>query len=259
MIGTTRIGVFAALSLTLFAGSASATPTQKCQESKLKAQGKFELCLKKNDAKTIGSKPDKSAKCRGKFQAALSKADQIAISAGTAACRYVDNGDGTVSDLNTGLVWEKKDNLDGVVNLSDPHDADNEYMWSTGNPDSAPNGTAFTVFLYGLNGGYSPDGMATTGCFTDHCDWRLPTVEELVGIHDPTQGDCGPGGPGSGPCIDPVFGPTQRASYWSATADGVNSGGVWQVLFQQVTLFPIVLFGDGSSDHASARAVRGGL
>src|SRR5271169_5211202 len=85
----------------LVAVSASATPTQKCEEAKLKAQGKLELCLKKNGAKVLGGKPDASAACQAKFSAGLSKAEHIAIAAGTTACRYVDNGDGTVSDLNT--------------------------------------------------------------------------------------------------------------------------------------------------------------
>jgi hypothetical protein len=42
-----------------------------------------------------------------------------------------------------------------------------------------------------------------------------PSVE-LQGIVDATQGVCGGG---SGPCIDPAFGPTQADYYWSATTD----------------------------------------
>src|SRR5256886_17017803 len=37
---------------------------------------------------------------------------------------YVDNGDGTVTDVNTGLVWEKLSD-DGTV-----HDKDNMYTWT---------------------------------------------------------------------------------------------------------------------------------
>lgn len=124
----------------LVAVSASATPTQKCEEAKLRAQGKLELCLKKNSAKVIAGKPDASAACQTKFQTALSKADHIGIAAGTTACHYLDNGDGTVSDLNTGLQWEKKDNLGGGANLADPHDADNYYTWSASG--TAADGTA---------------------------------------------------------------------------------------------------------------------
>src|SRR5207247_9186849 len=37
---------------------------------------------------------------------------------------YADNGNGTVTDLNTGLVWEKVSD-DGTV-----HDKDNTYTWA---------------------------------------------------------------------------------------------------------------------------------
>src|SRR5205085_3257383 len=39
---------------------------------------------------------------------------------------FTDNGDGTITDDASGLMWEKKDNSGGI------HDRDNEYTWSTG-------------------------------------------------------------------------------------------------------------------------------
>src|SRR6059036_1572800 len=42
----------------------------------------------------------------------------------TTTLRFVDNGDGTVTDNQTGLQWEKKDGADGVENYADPHDVD---------------------------------------------------------------------------------------------------------------------------------------
>lgn len=226
----------------LLSGSAHAkTAVQKCQEAKLKAQGKLELCLKKNAAKVIGGKPDASSACQTKFSAALTKA-------GT-ACHYLDNGDGTVSDLNTGLVWEKKDNLDGSTNPSDPHDADNLYAWSSSG--TAPDGSAFTAFLFGLNGGTSPDGVAINGCFVGRCDWRLPTIEELAGIVDETQGTCSGG---SGPCIDPTLGFMQADGYWSATTFSRNTKRAWLVDFSGGDA------AEGGKDIGFfVRAVRGGL
>ncbi len=81
--------------------------------------------------------------------------------------RFVDNGDGTVSDTKTGLMWEKKsgDNDTGV------HGQGNTYTWSTGSP-AGPNGEVFTSFLATLN----------NQCFAGHCDWRLPTVTELQSL-----------------------------------------------------------------------------
>ena len=72
-----------------------------------------------------------------------------------------------------------------------------------------PNGTAFTDFLGSLNS-CSPAGSG----FAGHCDWRLPTLEELLTISDPSLGECNGG---TGPCIDPIFGPTIDQAYWTVT------------------------------------------
>src|SRR6266446_8828956 len=56
----------------------------------------------------------------------------------TPAPRFVDNGDGTVTDNQTGLMWEKKENLDGTTDVSNQHDADNPYQWTASL--SAPDG-----------------------------------------------------------------------------------------------------------------------
>lgn len=118
--------------------------------------------------------------------------------------RFIDNGDGTVSDTSTDLMWEKTTD-DGTI-----RDKDNIYSWSTGAPYN-PDGTAFFTFLATLN---------TPPAFAGYGDWRLPTITELQTIVDLTKGDCGGG---SGGCIDDtVFGPTSAVTYWSATT---NAGG----------------------------------
>lgn len=248
MVVIHKAGACIALAGVLLLGISAhaATPTQKCQEAKLKAQGKLQLCLKKNSAKVLGGKPDASAKCQTKFQAALSKAGQIGIAAGTVACRYVDNGDGTASDLNTGLVWEQKGHLDGTVNPSDPHDADNFYTWSSSGP--SPDGTAFTIFLGALNNGTSSDGTTINGCFANHCDWRLPTIAELQTIL------LAPYPCGTNPCIDSVLGPTQSTYYWSTTKFVGDPDCAWAVDFSGGYVGD-----DGTSNNFVARAVRGGL
>ena len=41
-----------------------------------------------------------------------------------ASSRFVDNGDGTVTDTMTALMWEKKDSAGGL------HDANDSYPWA---------------------------------------------------------------------------------------------------------------------------------
>ena len=72
-----------------------------------------------------------------------------------AALAYVDNGDGTLTDVNTGLVWEKK-SADGTI-----HDAGKLYR-SPGE------------HVAGLN----------AANFAGHDDWRIPNPKELLSIVD---------------------------------------------------------------------------
>jgi len=68
-----------------------------------------------------------------------------------ATLSYTDNGDGTITDNNTKLVWEKEA-------------LDNLYTWDD----------AFAVHVAGLN----------AANFAGHNDWRLPNVKELLSIID---------------------------------------------------------------------------
>ena len=98
-----------------------------------------------------------------------------------------------------------------------------------------------------------PASRNITGCFANHCDWRLPSHLELQGILDRSAPGCGSGAP----CIDPVFGPTQADYYWSATslstADALSIYA-WDVGFGNT----FVDFPFKPAEHY-VRAVRGGL
>jgi Protein of unknown function (DUF1566) len=160
--------------------------------------------------------------------------------------RFVDNGDGTVTDNQTGLQWEKKD-----ATCPGPHCVDDTFTWGSGGPD----GTAFGAFLGELNKCNSQDGSVVTGGFANRCDWRLPSIVELLTIHDTTQGHCGDSSciDISCACIDPVFGSTQGSGYWSATIANNQFSNVWAVDF----------FNPGygflnSTTALPVRAVRGG-
>ena len=149
----------------------------------------------------------------------------VAAANGMQTCqgRFVDNGDGTVSDNQTGLMWEKK----SPAGTGGVNDVNGQYDW-------AP----FASFVTGLNGGDYSSPLAASyemtvnaapgNCFAGHCDWRLPTIGELKSILLLTASGCGSGSP----CIDPAFGPTQAFYYWSSSLLAVSPpSSVWVVDF----------------------------
>jgi hypothetical protein len=160
----------------------------------------------------------------------------------------VDNGNGTVTDNKTGLMWEKK----STAGTGDVHDVNNYYYWtSTG---TAADGTLYTAFIAGLNGGdyYSPSSgqIVSAGpgtCFVNHCDWRIPTIAELQGIL------LAPYPCSTSPCIDAAFGPTQASVYSSSSSLAGNPGYAWAVHF-----FNGYVENDNKYLGDYTRAVRGG-
>ena len=223
------------LSLALTSAAFAATDEEKCQKKKLLALGKRDLCLQQERAKEVLGKTPDVAKCAEKFDKMIAAAEKMAT------CRWLDNGDGTATDLNSGLQWELKTD-DGTI-----HDKDDTYRWSTGSP-WGPDDTAFVDFLGTLNGGESAGGVTTTGCFVDKCDWRFATIEELADIVDLAAPGCG----GGSPCTT-IPGETVSSFYWSSSASTVNPTDAWDVNF--FGGFVSVGFKD-VADYV--RAVRGG-
>ena len=167
--------------------------------------------------------------------------DALVVCPPNSATRFVDNGDGTVCDHQTGLMWEMKDASDGNADLTNPHDVDNNYTWSSST--TAPDGTAFTDFLPRLNGEIADSSPSEQ--LGGHSDWRLPTSAELQNILDCTFGS---------PCIDPIFGPTTADNYWSSTSVVSIPTNAWIVDFSNGT----VSNGDMLRGRFLVRAVRGG-
>ena len=258
-----RLTIFAAIAALVSVQSAHAVdPAVKCEASKLKEAAKYASCRLKAEAKGVQkSEAADYTKCEEKFTEKFNNAetkagvgvcpsegDEASINARVtddadtvalllSGTRYVDNSDGTVTDIETGLTWQKTDDAGGVT------DKDNQYTWNPAYPGTAPTGTAFTVFLAGLNG--ADDGT----CFANHCDWRIPTIEELQTILlEPFP--CG-----TNPCINQaVFGPQNASSgYWSSTTVADDPTAAKDVPFD---------YGDVVNDAKDypvyVRAVRGG-
>jgi len=99
-----------------------------------------------------------------------------------APLRYAVLDDGTIKDLNTGLIWEEK--CQGCGGL---HDVSNLYPWS---------GNGFQVTIWDWLDAINAEGG--TG-YAGHTDWRIPNVRELQSLVDYGL---------LPPTIDPIFGPT---------------------------------------------------
>ena len=163
----------------------------------------------------------------------------------SAPTRFVDNGDGTICDNKTGLMWEKKNAEDGVSDYSNPRDVDNTYTWTATADGDFRNrdGTMFTDFLARLNNTVA-SSMSDIP-FAGHTDWRIPTSWELQTILDCSFGST---------CIDPIFGPTAARGYHSTTSVTGRPAESWSVLF----FGGLLVDSDINDNPGHVRAVRGG-
>jgi hypothetical protein len=121
------------------------------------------------------------------------------------APRFVDNGDGTVKDNLTGLIWLKNAHAFGYR------------TWAQALADCA----ALAHGQAGLTDG------STAG------QWRLPSIRELKSLicaryYDPTLSNA----QGTGPWSDGnAFSPVQSFYYWSSTTSAANTAFAWLFAF----------------------------
>ncbi|MFL6234818.1 MAG: DUF1566 domain-containing protein, partial [Thermoanaerobaculia bacterium] len=164
---------------------------------------------------------------------AVSVPDDGTVRAG-APLSFTDNGNGTVTDNNTLLVWEKKGDNGGL------HDKDNSYWWSG-------NGVDETIW------DWLEDVNAES--FGGSQDWRIPNARELLSIADfqsqwavpaAFNTNCVPGATVlTGSC-------TFQSAYWTSTTRASSPSTAWYVdnYGSVYTYF--------KSSNFRVRAVRGG-
>lgn len=134
---------------------------------------------------------------------------------------FTDNGDGTITDNNTGLMWAKTTadiNGNGVLDEGDTA------MW----PEAL----------------YFCENLTLAG----YDDWRLPTVKELVSIVDYNA---------SFPAIDTTYFPDTEFDYWTSTSwlcDGYSGAKALCLYFDYGNIF----FNNFKILDLHVRPVRGG-
>lgn len=105
--------------------------------------------------------------------------------------RFTDNGDGTVTDNLTGLIW-----------LQDGNCPATDMGWQA----------ALTWIASTLNAGGTGCTNYSPGTFTD---WRLPNIKELLSLADLSQSS--PALPSGHPFVNVLTG-TSNENYWSSSS-----------------------------------------
>jgi hypothetical protein len=179
-----------------------------------------------------------TAEKNDKIAGAVAVPDDGAVQAG-ATLSYTDNGDGTSTDNNTGLMWEKKGDNGGL------HDKDNGYLWSGG-------GSQETVW------DWLDDVNAEGGTgFAGYNDWRIPNAKEVQTLVNFESASPRTSAPFNTNCVAGATvltgSCTVATNYWSSTTWARSTSMAWAVNFYDGSLSP--------QDKAAAprvRAVRGG-
>lgn len=186
------------------------------------------------------------------------------------ADRFIDHRDGTVTDVQTGLMWEKKVAFDASTDTVDVvrwHDSGLLLPWdgeataaaemSCPQSDGDTSGTASAPMCGAtVRGARHWLALLNATCFAGHCDWRFPSRDELATLLGPDGAPpavsgsalhgprCGRG------CSDPRNSSCSCADAptWS---DSVTSGKRWTVHLGDGSI--VAVAEDG---RANPRAVR---
>lgn len=206
--------------------------------------------------------------------------------------RFVDHGDGTITDRESGLMWEKKVSLGGGTNFADLQDADNTYRWSgicsgATTKRCQPDSASAAACLAGVQG----DASACDACtgaegvcnvstpgitvwqwiealnaanFAGYGDWRIPSRAELETLlrldfdawTAPLIAAAFHGTSCGAGCLDvtdPACACTRSDNSWSRSSYEVSPTFAWVTNFSSGALTT-----NSKTLSAGIRAVRGG-
>jgi hypothetical protein len=107
--------------------------------------------------------------------------------------RYTDNGDGTISDSKTGLMWIKNDSYLHTGHWLNWHEAKD--------------------YVKELN---------EVG-FANYFDWQIPTKDELRSLFESSKTNGSQVGREMKIHTDPLFGKNGSGSLWSANGNGMHN------------------------------------
>jgi len=116
--------------------------------------------------------------------------------------RFQDNSDGTITDLNTGLMWGKSGYAENDVDPPVAYQSEGRwrrYFWNQA-----------LLYCERLQLG-------------SYDDWRLPDYKELTSILDLSRME---------PCVDEEYFPGTRTDfYWTSTSFAYQTSQAWYVYF----------------------------
>lgn len=145
------------------------------------------------------------------------------IPASTPDSQLIDNGDGTITDSKTGLIWKKC--FEGVSGASCETGSPNSFTWQAALQQ--------------------PEIVNSEGGFAGSTGWRLPDINELGSIVEEQ-------------CFDPAinlirFPNTPSLNVWSGSPFAGDSNKAWYVNFSNGhSMFYT------RADNYAVRLVRGG-